>query len=129
MRYNIHPLSLACLSILHSCILPVFPATGPAQKLNTDLHSSNSIGSKVQINRDMVLVIDGKKVFPIGFTMPPPPDALAPSGRNAIAELAEAGATFLRTGVMGESWSDATIEKEQAWQDAAARHGMHCWVF
>jgi len=39
----------------------------------------------------MVLVVDGKKVFPIGFTMPPPPDALAPNGKNGIAELSDAG--------------------------------------
>ena len=57
-------------------------------------------GSQVTINHDTVLVIDGKKVFPIGFTMPPPPDGKAPNGRNGIEELRHAGATFLRTGVM-----------------------------
>ena len=61
-------------------------------------------GSHVTINEDMVLVIGGKKVFPIGFTMPPPPDALAPNGKDGIAELSDAGATFLRTGVMGKAW-------------------------
>jgi hypothetical protein len=83
----------------------------------------------ITINRDMVLVIDGAKVFPIGFTLPPPPDGTAPNGRNAIAELRDAGATFLRTGVMGKAWDDAAIEQERKWQDAAAKHGMHCWVF
>ena len=60
-----------------------------------------------------MLVIDGQKVFPIGFTMPPPPDARAPNGRNAIEELRAAGATFLRTGVMGGPWDEAAIETEQ----------------
>jgi hypothetical protein len=46
------------------------------------------------INEDDVLVIGGTKVFPIGFTVPPPPDAAAPNGRNGIAELNDAGATF-----------------------------------
>jgi hypothetical protein len=76
-----------------------------------------------------VLVIDGQKVFPIGFTMPPPPDGKTPNGKNAIRELNDAGATFLRTGVMGGPWNDEAIAQEKKFQDAAAKHGMHCWVF
>jgi len=86
-------------------------------------------GTNVSINADQVLVIDGRKVFPIGFTMPPPPEGKTPSGKNGIKELSDAGATFLRTGVMGGPWNDAAIGKEKAYQDAAARYGMHCWVF
>jgi hypothetical protein len=59
--------------------------------------------------------------------MPPPPDSTAPNGKNAISELKDAGATFLRTGVMGGPWNDAAIEKEQQYLDAAARNGMYCW--
>jgi hypothetical protein len=88
-----------------------------------------ALANQVTINSDMVLVIDGKKVFPIGFTMPPPPDSTAPNGKNGIAELSDAGATFLRTGVMGKEWSDLAIAEEKAWQDTAAKYGMHCWVF
>jgi hypothetical protein len=54
--------------------------------------------NKVSINSDLVLAIDGQKVFPIGFTTPPPPDGKTPDGKNAIKELSDAGATFLRTG-------------------------------
>ncbi|HEV8132843.1 MAG TPA: hypothetical protein VGQ81_16470, partial [Acidobacteriota bacterium] len=85
-------------------------------------------GSKVEINSDKVLVIDGKKVFPLGFTMPPPPDRKAPNGKNSIEELHDAGATFLRTGAFGGAWDDRTIEQEQKWEDAAAQYGMHCWL-
>jgi hypothetical protein len=88
-----------------------------------------ALANEAKINPDMVLVIDGKPVFPIGFTMPPPPDSTAPNGKNGIAELSDAGATFLRTGVMGKEWSDQAIAEEKAWQDAAAKYGMHCWVF
>ena len=84
--------------------------------------------TKVTINADQVLVIAGRKVFPIGFTMPPPPDGKTPQGRNAIEELHDAGANFLRTGVMGTTWNDAAIELEQKYHDAAARFGMHCLV-
>src|SRR4051812_29308952 len=88
-----------------------------------------ALANEVKINPDMVLLIDGKPVFPIGFTMPPPPDSTAPNGTNGIEELSDAGATFLRTGVMGKEWSDGAIAEEKAWQDAAAKYGMHCWVF
>jgi hypothetical protein len=86
-------------------------------------------GSHVTINADRVLVVDGHKVFPIGFTLPPPPDGKTPTGKDGIAELHDAGASFLRTGVMLGPWDDAAIAHEQRWQDAAARNGMHCWVF
>lgn len=82
--------------------------------------------SHAVINRDNVLVIDGRKVFPIGFTMPPPPGGKTPDGRDALAELADAGANFLRTGPQGGPWDDGAFAREQAWEDAAARHGMHC---
>jgi hypothetical protein len=75
-----------------------------------------------------VLVLAGRKVFPIGFTMPPPPDGRTPEGKEALAELHDAGANFLRTGPMGTAWNDAALELEQQYEDAAARHGMHCLV-
>jgi hypothetical protein len=84
--------------------------------------------SNVELDANRVLVIDGKKTFPIAFTMPPPPDGKTPAGKNAIEELHDAGANFLRTGVMGTSWNDAAFESEQRYQDAAARFGMHCLV-
>src|SRR5438034_8532820 len=55
-------------------------------------------GTKVTINEDKVLLINGKKVFPIGFTMAPPPGAKAPNGRDGLQELHDAGGSFLRSG-------------------------------
>jgi len=75
-----------------------------------------------------VLVLGGKKIFPIGFTMPPPPDGRTPEGKDAMAELREAGANFLRTGPMGTAWNNDALELEQRYQDAAARNQMHCLV-
>src|SRR5687768_6673555 len=87
-------------------------------------------GNKVAINSDSVIEIDGKKTFLIGFIMPPQPDAKTPDGRNGIDELGDAGATFLRTGIFGpdSKWNDFAFAREKAWQDAAARNGMHCLV-
>src|SRR2546422_8996032 len=85
--------------------------------------------TKVIINSDNVLEINGRKVFHIGFDLPPPPEAKAYNGRNGIEELRDAGATFLQTGPGGgESWADdAVLAREQKWQDAAAQSGLHCW--
>lgn len=86
-------------------------------------------GTRVTINADHVLEINGEKVFPIGFTLPPPFDGKTPDGKPALRELADAGGTFMRTGTSGGDWTRATIEREQQWMDAAAQHGMYCWPF
>src|SRR4051794_8796682 len=84
-------------------------------------------GSKVSIDENGAMVVNGKKVFPIGFTMAPRPETTAPSGKPALQELRDAGALFMRTGPMGEksSWDNWTDE-EQKWQDGAAKAGMFC---
>ncbi len=75
------------------------------------------------------LVIDGAKVFPIGFSDAPPSDGQTRAGRNAWAEIADAGVNLVRTGL--RSWSlpqlDAQIAAERAQMDAAGSHGMFCW--
>jgi len=77
-----------------------------------------------------VLLVDGQKVFPIGLSDPPPHDALAPSGQHAFQELANAGATMIRTGT--PDWEPGRINHqiaaEKAIQDSAAAHGLHCWM-
>ncbi len=86
----------------------------------------SAAANRVTIDSDLVLVIDGQKVFPIGFTLPPPADGKTPEGKNAIQELADAGATFLRTGAQGGPWDEAALRREQKYLDAAARCGLHC---
>lgn len=83
--------------------------------------------SKGILNADGILEIDGQKVFVIGFTAGPPPDGKAPNGKDAFAELADAGATFVRAGPEAP-WSEARFELERAYEAAAARHGLHCWL-
>ena len=79
------------------------------------------------LNADGVLEIDGQKVFVIGFNAGPPSDGKAPNGKDAFAELADAGATFVRAGPE-LPWSERKFELEQKYEDAAARHGLHCWL-
>jgi hypothetical protein len=99
---------------LWSSVLPIFLAYSFAE---------------AALDPNGVLEIKGVKVFPIGFTMPPPPDGRAPHNKDAIEELAAAGATFLRTGPMGTPWDEACLAREQAWLDAAAKHGLYCMPY
>src|SRR6266542_856780 len=86
--------------------------------------------SAVTIDRATgALIIDGKRLFPIVLSNPPPLGAKTPSGGDALTELAAAGASVLRTG--RPDWSldsvDEQITAERARLDAAAAHGLHCW--
>jgi hypothetical protein len=76
------------------------------------------------------LVIDGRKVFPIGLSNAPPLGGKTPDGADAWAEVASVGVNFIRTG--RSDWNAAQIEAqiaaERARLDAAAAHGLHCWL-
>ena len=91
--------------------------------------AGNAFSSTMTINSNKVFVLDGKKIFPIGFTMPPPPDGKTTSGKNGIAELSDAGANFLRTGAQRTGWNAETIQREKNYEAAAAKYGMHCLVY
>jgi hypothetical protein len=86
-------------------------------------------GNHVTFNSNNVLVINGREVFPIGFTLGPPPGAKTPSGKNGLQELADAGGTFIRTGTEGKDWNEQTFASEQKWEDAAAHCGLYCWPY
>jgi hypothetical protein len=83
--------------------------------------------NKATLNADGVLELDGRKVFAISFTAAPPPDGQAPNGKAAFAELADAGATFVRAGPE-QPWSEERFQQERQFEDAAARYGLHCWL-
>jgi hypothetical protein len=86
-------------------------------------------GSRVQINGDGVLVVNGEKVLPIGFSCGPPPNGRTWDGRAAFEEIRDTGAMFFRTGPegAGASWNDAALAAEKEMMDAAARFGLYCW--
>src|SRR5207237_1172325 len=99
------------------------PATVPATQPTTAPAPAAHGGSRVTVDADGVLAVDGTKVFPIGLTLPPPPDGKAPNGKDAFDELRAAGVTFIRTGPTGAGrWDDAALDAEQRYEDAAARH-------
>jgi hypothetical protein len=76
------------------------------------------------------LVVEGRKVFPLVLSNGPPLGAKAPDGGDAFAEVAAGGASFIRVG--RPDWSLESIDQEIAAQrevlDAAAEHGLHCWL-
>ena len=80
--------------------------------------------AKITLDDAGVLVVDGKKVFPLTLTIIPGPEAQSPSGKQAYAAFADAGIMFMRTG--GPAWNAQTIEAEKRTQDAAAAGGMRC---
>jgi len=85
----------------------------------------------VTIGPTGALRIDGKDVFPIGFSNPPPLGVNAPSGKDPLQELKEGGASFIRTG-RGDWTLDsiaAQIAAEKKLEDAAAAHGLYCWLW
>ena len=76
------------------------------------------------------LLVEGRKVFPLVLSNGPPVGAKAPGGKDALAEVAAAGAGFIRVG--RSDWSLESIERQIAAErevlDAAAAHGLHCWL-
>jgi hypothetical protein len=87
--------------------------------------------STVTIAPTGALLIGGARVFPLVLSNGPPAAGKAPSGRNALAEVASAGVTFIRTGI--GDWSAANVDRELAQQrallDAAGAHGLHAWLW
>jgi len=77
-----------------------------------------------------VLVVGGRKLFPIVLSNGPPLGAKAPSGQDALAELAAGGANFIRVGrsIWNPDSIDQQIADERDVLDAAAAHGLHCWL-
>jgi hypothetical protein len=77
------------------------------------------------------LRIGGEKIFPLGLSNGPPLGGKTPDGKDGLQELADAGVTFIRTG-RGD-WAagrfDEQLAAERAQLDAAASHGLLCWLY
>ena len=88
--------------------------------------------SRVTIDRATgSLRIGGAKVFPLGLSNPPPLGGKTPAGKDGLQELADGGASFIRTG--RGNWGAAQLEEqlaaERALLDAAAARGLQCWLY
>jgi hypothetical protein len=76
------------------------------------------------------LLVEGRRVFPIGLSDPPPVGSTAPdSGRPAWAEIAAAGVTFVRNyTVWRASGLDEQLIAVAQELDAAPEHGLQLWL-
>jgi hypothetical protein len=85
----------------------------------------------VTVDPTGALVVGGKKVFPLGVSLPPPVGGKTPEDKDAWQELADGGVSFVRTG--RATWDaqqiDAQIAAEQKLEDAAAAHGLLSWLW
>ena len=75
------------------------------------------------------LLVNDKRVFPIGLSDPPPLDGLTPSGAPAWPEIASAGVSFVRNYT---TWTAAGLAEQlisvHQELDAASQHGLQVWV-
>jgi hypothetical protein len=75
------------------------------------------------------LLVDGKPVFPIGLSDPPPVNGTAPGGLNAWAEIASAGVTYTRHYMVWTAGGAAEqIVSVMQELDAASKHGLQLWL-
>jgi hypothetical protein len=84
-------------------------------------------GTIVTVNSNNVLVLNGRKVFPIGFSPGPPTYGVTPTGKDAMQEFRDAGALLFRM-VQTGNWDAQMIANQQAAMDWAAQHDMYCWL-
>jgi len=88
-------------------------------------------GAVVSVDSTGVLVIDGKKVFPVNVSQPPPLRGKTADGQDAFKELASGGVKFVRVG--RSNWDlaniDAQLDDAEKWLKAAADVGMKAWLW
>jgi hypothetical protein len=79
--------------------------------------------TRVTTEPDGRIFVDGKPVFPIGFTQGPPADAKDPSGANGMAALRREGFTFQQWQCPKGKWGPAKEAELDGLIKAADREG------
>jgi hypothetical protein len=106
-------------SLLYRCIL--------ALSIATSFVLTGQAGSVVTINADKVMVLNGRKVFPITLTPGPPNNAKTPLGDDALAELGQAGVVAFRI-AQSTDWDSQLIATQHDALNWAQQNGMYCMV-
>jgi hypothetical protein len=83
--------------------------------------------SVVTINADKVMVLNGRKVFPITLTPGPPNNSKTPLGDDALAELGQAGVLAFRIAQTAD-WDSQLITTQHDALNWAQQNGMYCMV-
>jgi hypothetical protein len=84
-------------------------------------------GSVVTINVDKVMVLNGRKVFPITLTPGPPNNSKTPLGDDALAELGQGGVLAFRI-AQTTNWDSQLIATQHDALTWAQQNGMYCMV-
>src|SRR5579863_5127962 len=80
--------------------------------------------TRVRIGDGGQFVVDGKDVFPIGFTTGPPTGSKAPNGNNAFAELAKNGFVFFQWLSRQQPWGPGPQAEVDSLMQEAVRNGV-----
>ncbi|MHB8654833.1 MAG: hypothetical protein ACYDA9_13245 [Terriglobia bacterium] len=81
--------------------------------------------AKVTIGSHNVIFVDGKAVFPIGFTKAPPPGSKTPSGGDAYQELKTNGTVFHLVGPLPkQKWGPDTEAELDHIMELSAKAGL-----
>jgi hypothetical protein len=92
------------------------------------VYASGAAAATTSSDSAGTVLLDGAKTFPIILAKGPEPGTTTPEGRNAFAEVASGGATYLKTGPPTVAWTAADIEDAKQQNRAAAANGLHTWV-
>jgi hypothetical protein len=83
--------------------------------------------SVVTINADKVMVLNGRKVFPITLTPGPPNHSKTPLDDDALTELGQAGVLAFRI-AQTVDWNSQLIATQHEALSWAQQNGMYCMV-
>src|SRR5713226_10677101 len=92
------------------------------------LAAPHALATRVTITKENVVQVNGKPVFPIGFTLAPPPGAKTPAGDDAYRELKTNGAVLHRCGPGPRQWGPAAEAALDRLLDSSAEAGLLCGV-
>jgi hypothetical protein len=87
---------------------------------------ANADPTVVSIDPDNVFYINGRPMFPIGFSTAPPPEGVTPRGEDAYLALKQNGAVFHRCG--GGTWGPAAEAELDHLLDRSAEAGLLCAI-
>src|SRR3954447_25434558 len=88
---------------------------------------SVSVGGTTS-DADGVMLVNGTAVFPLVLAKGPDAGTTTPDGKNAFAEIAGAGITFLKLGPATTPWTTSDIADANTQDRAAATAGLSTWI-
>ena len=96
------------------------------------LASGATGATRVSIDANRNLVVNGKTTFPLSVAVLPPPDGKTPAGRSAWQEFRDAGINFARIAPndywVKHTWDDAGFDVAAKYMDQFAGANLYAWM-